>query len=101
MSRRPPTSTLFPYTTLFRSLRLREALYREHTVFSFGGRDNTFASETLPEPDVAAKATILRGVGIAVDKALRLAEVDRAAGADRSEERRVGKEVRAHGRRRH
>src|SRR2546427_8913485 len=29
MIRRPPRSTLFPYTTLFRSLREREALMRD------------------------------------------------------------------------
>src|SRR2546422_6177730 len=28
MIRRPPRSTLFPYTTLFRSLRVREALHQ-------------------------------------------------------------------------
>jgi hypothetical protein len=65
------------------ALALREQLYRPHRVFSFGGRDNTYEEHEHPEPDVAAKATILRGVGIAVDKAVKLAEVDKAvAGAD-------------------
>src|SRR2546422_8482745 len=30
MIRRPPRSTLFPYTTLFRSFQSSEALYRNH-----------------------------------------------------------------------
>src|SRR3712207_6997944 len=32
MIRRPPRSTLFPYTTLFRSLRRMAAAFREHGV---------------------------------------------------------------------
>src|SRR2546430_12202311 len=32
MIRRPPRSTLFPYTTLFRSLRVADALVEEHQV---------------------------------------------------------------------
>src|SRR5258708_26589932 len=31
MIRRPPRSTLFPYTTLFRSLRRAGTLYRRHS----------------------------------------------------------------------
>lgn len=57
---------------------LLDALHKPHTVFSFGGRDNTYAEETLPEPDVAAKATLVRAAGTAVDKALKLADADRA-----------------------
>src|SRR5437763_13553225 len=37
MIRRPPRSTLFPYTTLFRSENLRPAGV-EPTTFGFGGR---------------------------------------------------------------
>src|SRR5258705_4374497 len=35
MIRRPPRSTLFPYTTLFRSPRDREARWRKGPSFSF------------------------------------------------------------------
>src|SRR5256885_12836866 len=41
MIRRPPRSTLFPYTTLFRSDRLAEAGLRER------GRDPTFIDAVL------------------------------------------------------
>src|SRR3712207_8788206 len=37
MIRRPPRSTLFPYTTLFRSARLRFALHADPQTFSQGG----------------------------------------------------------------
>src|SRR2546430_12050424 len=40
MIRRPPRSTLFPYTTLFRSLRARMVL----TNCNFSGGDTLFAS---------------------------------------------------------
>lgn len=65
------------------AIRLRQQLWQPATVYSFGGRDNTYASEVLPEPDASGKATILRAVGLAVDKSVKLSEVDRAAaGAD-------------------
>src|SRR5260370_28847702 len=39
MIRRPPRSTLFPYTTLFRSIRAEGALERnEHDLVGLGGR---------------------------------------------------------------
>src|SRR2546425_7248070 len=37
MIRRPPRSTLFPYTTLFRSVRLDDAVHRGHV--GGAGRD--------------------------------------------------------------
>src|SRR3712207_7923781 len=37
MIRRPPRSTLFPYTTLFRSDRLRDALRRQRPVLKREG----------------------------------------------------------------
>src|SRR5437016_9871715 len=38
MIRRPPRSTLFPYTTLFRSIRLVPALSRRSAFASFSSR---------------------------------------------------------------
>src|SRR2546430_6028051 len=43
MIRRPPRSTLFPYTTLFRSMRLEEALDVLETTERVGGE--TFRAE--------------------------------------------------------
>src|SRR5258706_10642646 len=34
MIRRPPRSTLFPYTTLFRSIRVVQRLEHDHVVFA-------------------------------------------------------------------
>src|SRR3712207_9462167 len=40
MIRRPPRSTLFPYTTLFRSLGIRGAHHIVEAPFASGGRAN-------------------------------------------------------------
>src|SRR2546422_3478382 len=51
MIRRPPRSTLFPYTTLFRSLRLDMAQYRDLAAFA------QFGTEQL---DKVTQAQIVR-----------------------------------------
>src|SRR2546429_6772738 len=51
MIRRPPRSTLFPYTTLFRSLRQHKLLPREYLSFHelLGGRPiSALSSVALP-----------------------------------------------------
>src|SRR2546428_5882468 len=57
MIRRPPRSTLFPYTTLFRSLLDREVDVVGRHVFSFGGVDRR------PQARIVAgvAAALLRG----------------------------------------
>src|SRR5437773_6935891 len=53
MSRRPPTSTLFPYTTLFRSLRqLVAVLGAQHIRYGSALRG------PLPDGDLAALAQV-------------------------------------------
>src|SRR2546430_8299277 len=39
MIRRPPRSTLFPYTTLFRSVPLYSLVYHDAVVVTFSARD--------------------------------------------------------------
>src|SRR3712207_8684615 len=56
MIRRPPRSTLFPYTTLFRSetaARLREAVRPADTVARFGSDDFMVLCEDVASPEVA------------------------------------------------
>src|SRR3712207_8621658 len=60
MIRRPPRSTLFPYTTLFRSLREDASLYTPGTLPAPGGLNPRFegASTTAmdrPEPDIRSE----------------------------------------------
>lgn len=62
---------------------LLDQLHEPHLVYSFGGRDNTYAQETLPQPDVGAKRALIQAAGTAVDKAIKLADVDKTTtGAD-------------------
>src|SRR5688572_32871338 len=55
MLRRPPRSTLFPYTTLFRSVRLRRRILR-----AFGGRLRD-DSRWAPAPPVVDTLRIADG----------------------------------------
>src|SRR3712207_9221748 len=96
MIRRPPRSTLFPYTTLFRSSFDKElaALVRD-------------LEDTVADPGRAGVAAPQIGVGLRafsynVDGRIghvvnpRLVEVsEETQDGDRSEERRVGKECRS------
>src|SRR2546425_7116857 len=113
MIRRPPRSTLFPYTTLFRSLTKEEG--GRHTPFFKGYRPQFYFRTTdvtgsveLPAgvemvmPGDNTKMMIELITPIAMEEQLRFAirEGGRTVGAGvvtkiRSEERRVGKECRS------
>src|SRR3712207_6962596 len=60
MIRRPPRSTLFPYTTLFRSMKLAlEGLYPQDTfnLITFAGDTNILFPEPVPAtPENLSKA---------------------------------------------
>src|SRR2546430_15456348 len=101
MIRRPPRSTLFPYTTLFRSLGLTFLISAASTsaallvlLGSFGGgsRDGIRALERLD-----ASVLVLEGLVIAalVASLGRVAMVWLNGWGLRSEERRVGEEGRS------
>src|SRR3989454_11172852 len=54
MIRRPPRSTLFPYTTLFRSFRI---LFPEPSEM-----DHVLAGKLFTHPEVAARLRVMRGM---------------------------------------
>src|SRR5258708_16947543 len=56
MIRRPPRSTLFPYTTLFRSLQAFDAAVGMTSVAAFGAMDRIVAG---PRPPAKAGALIV------------------------------------------
>src|SRR5256885_13987423 len=93
MIRRPPRSTLFPYTTLFRSPRVfsLSTLASENVVRRFVASaelgDPLPALKDRPHPPERSR--------IAQRIAMHQDEIGRVALADRSEERRVGKECRS------
>src|SRR5256885_17270591 len=89
MIRRPPRSTLFPYTTLFRSLQLLADASGQNIVVS----DSVTGSVTLRLQNVPwdqALDIVLRTKGLDKRKQDNVIIV-----APRSEERRVGKECRS------
>src|SRR2546422_10210178 len=101
MIRRPPRSTLFPYTTLFRSARAKGIIQRTAFLeFRITDMKNLFR-DALPEID----KTLRRAGGKTPGQAGAAANVTQLFGADtgkgearnksRSEERRVGKEGRS------
>lgn len=80
------------------ALRMREQLWEPALVYNFGGKDNTYEERTLARPDFAGQATIMRAVGVAIDKSVRLAEVDsgrQSADGAASVIVKIGEQVRA------
>src|SRR2546427_11812201 len=94
MIRRPPRSTLFPYTTLFRSTSLS---------VSIGGGTSKLvaklaAGRAKPRPGAAAPSdgVCIVAPGAEAEFLLQFALADLpGVGPKRSEERRVGKECRS------
>src|SRR3712207_9192287 len=85
MIRRPPRSTLFPYTTLFRSLAARR---RRPAFLPEDGRLMLVAADHPARGALSAQ-------GRPTAMASRTDMLDRLRTALRSEERRVGKECRS------
>src|SRR3989441_10512842 len=83
MIRRPPRSTLFPYTTLFRSLAPRE----------FGRASFPIQQRLI----LCRRRMLAMRIGVVADGMLlqRCDDVRAMAALERSEERRVGKECRS------
>src|SRR2546430_15087453 len=98
MIRRPPRSTLFPYTTLFRSL---EGGGRAILDYKTGKRVSAdWYGERPTHPQLLAYAEALGRDVVAlatVTVSAREVRFEGLARAPRSEERRVGKEGRSRG----
>src|SRR3712207_9575307 len=107
MIRRPPRSTLFPYTTLFRSIRTiafartrkgAELIYRyaaDRVGVDLARRISPYRAGYTSRERREIEGRLFRGelLGVVSTSALELG-VD-VGSLDRSEERRVGKECRS------
>lgn len=62
--------------------KLRQELWTPCTVYNFGGKDNTFETAEIDQPDFAGQKAIMQSVGVAVDKILRLESADSETGVD-------------------
>src|SRR5256885_17087990 len=98
MIRRPPRSTLFPYTTLFRSLDQVAKAPADGLTLVMAQTDNVVLNPLLyskltynPDKDLRAVALVAAGPAVLVVNA----DSPYKSLDDRSEERRVGKECRS------
>jgi hypothetical protein len=58
-----------------------DELYEPVLVFNFGGRDNTYAEQTLAQPTIEQKLKLTQAASTAITQALKLAEFDQDDGA--------------------
>src|SRR2546427_10263474 len=103
MIRRPPRSTLFPYTTLFRShasrylqfiTRIDIALQQASVPLDQAVLLETFTTQELRQMGLLMQFLVEQGAFLQ-DAAARRQNSDEALVQSRSEERRVGKECRS------
>lgn len=57
--------------------RLTELMWQPCTVFSFGGRDNTYSEKKFNEPPSAEKRNLMAAANLAVEKSLKLVPPER------------------------
>src|SRR3989454_11213920 len=96
MIRRPPRSTLFPYTTLFRSRQLEDALERAGAAQLWVAPSCSLLHVPIDLDLETRLDSELKGwLAFAKQKLVEVATLARALREGRSEERRVGKECRS------
>ena len=62
--------------------RLREQIWEPTTIYSFGGKDNTYNERAVDEPPFEAKRNLMQTVATAVTQHLRLVDHDSDGGLD-------------------
>jgi hypothetical protein len=62
--------------------RLREQMWQPAVIYSFGGKDNTYAEEPVSEPPAADKRALMSTAGMAIDRSLKLVPPQSEAGTD-------------------
>ncbi|WP_234046756.1 helix-turn-helix domain-containing protein [Streptomyces adelaidensis] len=58
-------------------MRLTQQLWEPAKVYSFGGKDNTYAEKDVAEPPAVDKRNLMAAAGIAFEKSLKLAPPER------------------------
>ncbi|MGW2724811.1 hypothetical protein [Streptomyces sp. NPDC001492] len=62
--------------------KLRKQLWEPTTVYSFGGKDNTYEEHEFDEAPAAEKRALMSTAGIAIDRVLKLVPAEVGSGAD-------------------
>jgi hypothetical protein len=64
------------------AIRLRAELFAPTTIHNFGGRDNTYASENIPQPTITGKRELASAIRTLTDGAANLAKANDNGGVD-------------------
>lgn len=62
--------------------RLRRQMWAPATIYNFGGKDNDYNERAVDKPPFADQLKIMQTTGLAVDRHVRLVELDADAGVD-------------------
>lgn len=62
--------------------KLRAQMWEETTVFSFGGKENTYNDHVFDEAPAAEKRALMGTAGMAIDRSLKLAPAEASSGLD-------------------
>lgn len=62
--------------------KLRAQMWKPAIIFSFGGKDNTYAEEHVSEPPSGDKRALMSTAGMAIDRSLKLAPAEESSGLD-------------------
>lgn len=62
--------------------KLRAQMWEPTTVFSFGGKDNTYEDHDFDEAPAAEKRSLMSTAGMAIDRSLKLAPTQESSGLD-------------------
>ncbi|WP_329376054.1 hypothetical protein [Streptomyces sp. NBC_01483] len=62
--------------------KLRAQMWQPAVIFSFGGKDNTYAEEHVSEPPSADKRALMSTAGMAIDRSLKLAPAEESSNLD-------------------
>lgn len=62
--------------------KLRAQMWQPAVIFSFGGKDNTYAEEPVSEPPAGDKRALMATAGMAIDRSLKLVPAETDSGSD-------------------
>lgn len=62
--------------------RMRRQLFAEHTAFNFGGKENTYNEQQIPEPTPSDKRALMGAIASAIDKSIVIDKYDSKTGEE-------------------
>jgi hypothetical protein len=62
--------------------KLRRQMWEETTVYSFGGKENTYEDHVFDEAPAAEKRALMGAAGMAIDRSLKLEPIEQSSGLE-------------------